>query len=68
MSNLSPAEADAELEDLEPAIARKAKAERAMDGLREKFGLGAVEKGLSFQQPAPDLNAPQNPPDWMDED
>ena len=68
MSNLSPAEADAELEDLEPAIARKAKAERAMDGLREKFGLGAVEKGLSFRQPAHDLNAPQNPPDWMDED
>jgi len=68
LSHLSPAQGDAELEDLEPAIARKAKAERAMDGLREKFGLGAVEKGLSFRRPAHDLNAPQNPPDWMDED
>ncbi|MGH6873698.1 MAG: DNA polymerase IV [Aestuariivirgaceae bacterium] len=68
ISTLSPAKTDAELEDLEPALARKAKAERAMDGLREKFGLDAVEKGLSFQRPVHDLNAPQNPPDWMDED
>jgi DNA polymerase IV len=68
ISTLSPAETDAELEDLEPALSRKAKAERAMDGLRAKFGLGAVEKGLSFRSPLPDLNAPQNPPDWMDED
>jgi hypothetical protein len=39
-----------------------------MDKLREKYGLSAVEKGLSFKSEAPALNAPSSPPDWMDED
>jgi DNA polymerase-4 len=68
IATLSPAGPDAELEDLETSIARKAKAERAMDGLRAKFGPGAVEKGLAFNRPLEEINAPHNPPGWEDED
>jgi hypothetical protein len=39
-----------------------------MDKLREKYGLSAVGKGLSFKQEAPAVNPPSSPPDWMDED
>jgi DNA polymerase IV len=68
ISGLSTAESDKELDDLEPSFGRKARAERAMDKLREKYGLSAVGKGLSFKQEAPAVNPPSSPPDWMDED
>jgi DNA polymerase-4 len=68
LSGLSQAGADKELDDLEISVRHKARAERAMDRLREKYGLSAVEKGLSFKREAPALNAPSSPPDWMDED
>lgn len=68
LASLSQAGADKELDDLEISVRRKARAERAMDKLREKYGLSAVEKGLSFKSEAPALNSPSSPPDWMDED
>ena len=68
LSSLEPAGPDSELSDLEPAFGLKARAERAIDKLREKFGPAAVEKGLSFRRQAPEANAPSSPPDWMDED
>ena len=68
LSSLNPAGPDSELWDLEPAFGLKARAERAIDKLREKFGPAAVEKGLSFKRQAPEANAPSSPPDWMDED
>jgi DNA polymerase-4 len=68
LSSLETAGPDRELYDLEPAFGLKARAERAIDKLREKFGPAAVEKGLSFKRQAPDANPPTSPPDWMDED
>jgi DNA polymerase-4 len=68
LSSLEPAGPDRELYDLEPAFGRKARAERAMDKLRDKYGPAAVEKGLSFRRDAPSENAPSSPPGWMDED
>jgi DNA polymerase-4 len=68
ISGLSAAGEDKELEDLEPSIRRKARAERAMDRLREKYGHAAVEKGLSFHSNAPQANPPSSPPDWIEDD
>jgi DNA polymerase-4 len=67
LSNLSTAGADKELEDLELSMRFKARAERAMDRLRDKFGPAAVEKGLVFKRDASVENPPGNPPDWMDD-
>jgi DNA polymerase-4 len=53
ISNLVPASGDAELADLDSRVERKAKVERAMDRVRERFGRKAVEKGLVFE-PASD--------------
>ena len=39
---------DAELADLDPSLGRKAKAERAMDSVRGKFGRAAIDKGLGL--------------------
>jgi DNA polymerase-4 len=68
ISGLSAADIDRELHDLELSFGRRARAERAMDRLREKYGPSAVEKGLSFKSEAPAVNPPSSPPDWMDED
>jgi DNA polymerase-4 len=68
LSSLEAAGPDRELYDLEPAVGLKARAERAIDKLREKFGPAVVEKGLSFKRPVEEANAPSSPPDWMDED
>ncbi|MCY1555558.1 hypothetical protein D9M68_922340 [compost metagenome] len=45
---------------LEPAIARKAAAERAMDRVRNRFGREAVVRGKLYKKPAP---APTEPDD-----
>jgi len=68
LTHLSVAGPDFELDDLEPSFRRRARAERAMDKLRERYGLRAVEKGLSFKREAPAVNPPSSPPGWMDED
>jgi DNA polymerase-4 len=68
LTHLSEAGLDRELDDLEPSFGRRARAERAMDKLREKYGRTAVEKGLAFKRQAPAANPPSSPPDWMDED
>jgi len=68
LTSLGAAGSDSELYDLEPAVRRKARAERAIDQLRDKFGPAVVEKGLSFGREAPVQNAPGSPPDWMEED
>jgi DNA polymerase-4 len=68
LTHLSVAGPDLELDDLEPSFGRRARAERAMDKLREKYGLTAVEKGLSFKRETPAANPPSSPPGWMDED
>jgi DNA polymerase IV len=67
LSNLSVAGADKELEDLELSMRSKARAERAMDRVRDKFGPAAVEKGLVFKRDAPAENPPSSPPDWIDD-
>jgi DNA polymerase-4 len=68
LSSLEAAGPDRELYDLEPAFGRKARAERAIDKLREKFGSAVVEKGLSFKRQMPEANAPGSPPDWIEDD
>jgi DNA polymerase IV len=49
ISTLSPATQDAELSDLDLRLGMRARAERAMDKLKSKFGRKAVEKGLAFE-------------------
>ncbi|HEY7749758.1 MAG TPA: DNA polymerase IV [Aestuariivirgaceae bacterium] len=68
ISNLSSAKSHGDLADLDPSLGRRARAERAMDQLRERFGPLAVEKGLVFKKEVPDVNPPTSPTDWMDED
>ncbi len=48
ISSLYPAEASVEIETLDARFAAKAKAELAIDKLREKFGRDAVERGIVF--------------------
>ncbi|MGH6854031.1 MAG: DNA polymerase IV [Aestuariivirga sp.] len=50
ISNLSPAEPDTETETLDAHAATHAKAEIAMDRLREKFGRDAVERGIVLRE------------------
>ena len=50
ISSLVSAENDPELSDLDPALGKRARAERAMDRVRERFGRASVEKGLGFEQ------------------
>jgi DNA polymerase-4 len=49
ITNLEPADASHEKETLDAKVASRAKAELAMDKLREKFGKKAVERGLSLK-------------------
>ncbi len=48
ITSLYPAEASVEVENLDARFAAKAKAELAIDKLREKFGRDAVERGIVF--------------------
>jgi len=58
VSGLEEATGDDPVDLLEPAIARKAAAERAMDRLRDKFGRDAVIRGKLYRHPdaRPDTN------------
>jgi DNA polymerase IV len=49
ISNLGPALPEAEAETLDARVAAKARAEIAMDKLREKFGRAAVERGIVYR-------------------
>ena len=51
MSGLSSASGEDPVDLLEPAIARKAAAERAVDKVREKFGRNAVIRGRLYRNP-----------------
>lgn len=48
ISNLSEAAPEAETETLDARVAARARAEIAIDKLRDKFGRSAVERGLAF--------------------
>lgn len=59
VSGLEAATGDDPVDLLEPVIARKSAAERAMDRLRSKFGRDAVIRGKLYRGPAddvPDIN------------
>ena len=49
ISSLTSTVQDAELSDLDLRLGMRARAERAMDRLKSKFGRKAVEKGLVFE-------------------
>jgi DNA polymerase IV len=49
ITNLEPSDATHEQETLDVKVASRAKAELAMDKLREKFGKKAVERGLGLK-------------------
>ena len=49
ISSLTSTVRDAELSDLDLRLGMRARAERAMDRLKSKFGRKAVEKGLVFE-------------------
>jgi DNA polymerase-4 len=49
LSSLSLAGTDPELGDLDPLLGRLARAERAMDNVRERFGRSAVKRGIAFE-------------------
>ena len=50
ISNLSSAEAESEALTLDQHVAANARAELAMDKLREKFGRSAVERGIAYRK------------------
>ena len=50
ITNLSPAEAQTETVTLDQHVAAQAKAELAMDKLRDKFGRTAVERGIAYRK------------------
>ncbi|MBC8038513.1 MAG: DNA polymerase IV [Rhizobiales bacterium] len=50
VTNLTPAEPDAETETLDARVATSARAELAMDKLRTKFGRDAVERGIVLRE------------------
>ena len=54
ISNLSAADPTHESETLDNRVASNAKAELAMDKLRDKFGRGAVERGINYRGPEKD--------------
>ncbi len=59
VSGLEAATGDDPVDLLEPVIARKSAAERAMDRLRSKFGRDAVIRGKLYRRPGddvPDIN------------
>ncbi len=59
VSGLETATGDDPVDLLEPVIARKSAAERAMDRLRSKFGRDAVIRGKLYRRPSddvPDIN------------
>lgn len=63
LSGLSDASGDDPVDLLEPEIARKAAAERAVDKVREKFGRDAVIRGRLYRQHEPkSANAKPNDP------
>ncbi len=72
MGGLEETTVDDPVDLLEPAIARKAAAERAMDRVREKFGPGALVRGKLYRQRrnenvssprTPDTNSPHGDTD-----
>ncbi|RUT32944.1 DNA polymerase IV [Arsenicitalea aurantiaca] len=62
ISGLAPAGGDDPVDLLEPAIARKAAAERAMDRVRTRFGRDAVIRGKLYGR-----RAPAQPPSPQDD-
>ena len=50
IGNLSPASPETETETLDARVAAKAKAELAMDRLRDKFGRHSVERGIVLRE------------------
>src|SRR5690606_3630168 len=52
LSGLAPAEGGDPVDLVEPAIARRAAAERAMDQVRRRFGQGALIRGKLYERAA----------------
>jgi DNA polymerase-4 len=55
LSDLMTGGRDAELSDLDVSLGRKARAERAMDLIRDKYGRAAIDKGLGLPAGEEDL-------------
>jgi DNA polymerase IV len=49
ISNLAPSRPELETETLDSGVAARAKAELAVDRIRDKFGRGAVGRGITFE-------------------
>ena len=48
IAGLVPGTFDSELTDLDSSLGRKARAERAMDKVRDRFGRAAIDKGIAL--------------------
>jgi DNA polymerase-4 len=57
LSGLTEASGDDPIDLIEPGIARKAAAERAMDSVRTRFGRDAVIRGKLYERRKPQASA-----------